>query len=965
MTLRPGTRIGDYDVIEPIGAGGMGEVYRARDPKLGRDVAIKILPETTRADADAHARFEREARAIAALNDPHIITIHEIARSDGLDYIVMEFVSGRSLAQIIPEQGLPAARAVSIAHQIASALATAHAAGIVHRDLKPANVMVTDADQVKVLDFGLAKVATDVSPEAMTGTAPLATQAGAVIGTVAYMSPEQARGQPVDLRSDVFSFGAVFYEMLSGRRAFPGQSAVATLSNLLTTDPNPIAALRPDVPADIKRLVAECLQRDRGARPTSDEIVRRLAAAIATVARSPARRGVRVLAAIAVLALAIAAGWWIKRSADARWVSTQAIPEIRQLIAAGKVFDAFVRARAAQPYARDDAEFARVTDEFVVRRSLTSTPPGAEVAIAPYGAGTDGWVTIGSTPLQNVALPATVLHLRITKPGYVTVEDLTAPPVWRPAVTLIPQSAGEPEMVRADGPDRPVPFYLVPGADPVELLVADFWIDRHEVTNREYKAFVDGGGYRRRELWTLPFQSGDRTLSWDEALTHFRDATGRPGPATWQAGTYPDGQENWPVTGVSWYEAGAYLRFAGKQMPTLPQWQAAAGYPGATFILQRANFRGRGAQAVGSARAVNRFGAHDLAGNVKEWVANAAGGGLRYILGGAWDEPPYMFTEMDARPPMERAANFGIRGARVDEGDRSLEQLGGEILRPDRDYARESPVADPVFAAYRRFYAYDRTPPKAITTATDDAHPEWRIETVTFPAAYGETVTAHVFLPKIGAPPYQALIFVTGADQFVVRSSRSLLKNPPFAHIVRSGRAVILPIVKGAFERGTDRFSSTTSKEGTLWRDYTVALEQDLARTLDYLETRRDIDHDRIGYVGSSRGASLSPLVLALEPARLKTAVLWIPGLYLSRPALEVDVFNFLPRVRQPVLMLSGRFDFIFPERSSQLPFFGLLGTAADRKRRVAYDTGHNLPPTEQIKETLDWLDRTLGPVSR
>ncbi|HET9370143.1 MAG TPA: protein kinase [Vicinamibacterales bacterium] len=967
MTLHPGTRLGAYDVLEALGAGGMGEVYRARDPKLERDVAIKIVPEDLRADAEAHTRFEREARAIAALNHPHIVTIHEIGRSNGLDFIVMELVRGRSLSEIIPAGGLPATKAVDLAHQMASALDAAHAAGIVHRDLKPANVMVTEAGQVKVLDFGLAKVGTEAPADAVTETAPLATQAGAVLGTVAYMSPEQARGLPVDVRSDIFSFGAVLYEMLAGRRAFPGDSAVTTLSNLLTHDPAPIAAIRRDLTSDVARLVTQCLQRDRSARPTSSEVVRRLAGASMAARPSAKRRVARAVAAMAIGVLALAGGWWLKRAADARWVSTEALPQIRQLMREQKIIDAFVRAREARPYASRVAEFAAVWQQLAVTESLATTPPDADVSIAPIGSDTPEWVSLGRTPLVDVSIPRGPLRIRVAKTGFGDAEDLVAPPLfWRESISLVADDGTPAGMVRANGPDRPAPFYLIPGADPVDLTFPDFWIDRHEITNREYKAFVDAGGYRRREFWIHPFVRSGRALSWDEAMATFVDATGRAGPATWQGGTYPDGQDTWPVTGVSWHEADAYLRFAGKQLLTLPHWQHASARIGASQILPTANFRGRGPLPAGRSNSVNRFGARDLAGNVKEWIANPAGGDLRYILGGAWDEPGYMFVETDARPAFERSANFGIRGARFDDGDRSAADLGGEIVRPDRDYSRETPVGDTVFAAYRGFFAYDRTPIEASIKASDDSHPEWRIETVTFPAAYaGETVIAHVFLPKPGKPPLQAVIFMPGSAQFIDRSSQQLLSNPPFAYVLRSGRAVVAPVVKGAFERGTEQFSSTTSKDGALWRDYTVALEKDLARTLDYLETRPDIDRDRIGFIGNSRGASLAPLVLALEPVRLKTAVLWIPGLYLAKPKPEVDIINFLPRVKQPVLMLSGSFDFIFPERTSQVPFYDLLGTRADRKRRVVYDSGHNLPLTEQIKETLAWLDQWLGPVGR
>jgi cephalosporin-C deacetylase-like acetyl esterase len=324
-----------------------------------------------------------------------------------------------------------------------------------------------------------------------------------------------------------------------------------------------------------------------------------------------------------------------------------------------------------------------------------------------------------------------------------------------------------------------------------------------------------------------------------------------------------------------------------------------------------------------------------------------------------------MGIEPDARDAFERAPNFGLRCATFDPADTSPERLGGPILRPSRDFSREQPVPDRVFEAYRRFYAYDPLPLNPTVVSTDTTPRDWIVQMVSFRAAYGgERVTARVYVPKRGAPPFQAVVFLPGAQAFAVRASDRETDTDFFGDLVRNGRIVIAPTLKGAWERWTPEFSVQTPKDSTLWRDYVVEWEKDVSRTVDYLQTRGDVNRDRIGYFGVSRGAAMAPISLALDP-RLKTAELAIPGFYLAHPAPEVDVLNFVPRVKQPVLMLSGRYDAIFPEQHSQVPFFDLLGTPAALKRRVVYDSGHNIPATELIRETLDWFDRHLGQVAR
>lgn len=262
-----GSELGHFSLLEKIGEGGMGQVYKARDTRLERLVAIKLLAEARLTDADLRARFVQEAKAPSALNHPNIITIHEIGEHDGRTFIVMELVDGKPLNELIHRKGMRLTEALRIGAQVADALASAHAAGIVHRDLKPANIMVDAHGRVKVLDFGMAKLFAPAAVGADEATRTLSldrpvTEEGAIVGSVPYMSPEQAEGKPVDARSDIFSFGAVLYEMITGQRAFPGESRISTLAAVVEKDPPPPSGISSTTPPELDRLIARCLRKD-------------------------------------------------------------------------------------------------------------------------------------------------------------------------------------------------------------------------------------------------------------------------------------------------------------------------------------------------------------------------------------------------------------------------------------------------------------------------------------------------------------------------------------------------------------------------------------------------------------------------------------------------------------------------------------------------------------------------------
>jgi Tol biopolymer transport system component/serine/threonine protein kinase len=333
--LPSGARISHFDILEKLGEGGMGAVYKARDRRLDRLVAIKVLSGKAAADPERQARLVQEAKTASALNHPHIVTIYEIDVADGLAFIAMEYIEGRTLEQLIPSKGLRFVEALRFAIQAADALAAAHAAGIVHRDVKPANVMVSTKGIVKVLDFGIAKLkdggATNAAPEEDEATVTVVapeTRGGSILGTVAYMSPEQAEGKEIDSRSDIFSFGVMLYEMLTGRRPFRGDTQVATVAAIVHQEPPPVRQLAEAVPADLDRVVSRCLRKDPARRfqtmadlkVTLEELKEESDSgrlALAAPQRPASRRRLWQWAAAALLLAAVAGIWLLRKTAPA------------------------------------------------------------------------------------------------------------------------------------------------------------------------------------------------------------------------------------------------------------------------------------------------------------------------------------------------------------------------------------------------------------------------------------------------------------------------------------------------------------------------------------------------------------------------------------------------------------------------------------------------------------------------
>jgi len=491
--------------------------------------------------------------------------------------------------------------------------------------------------------------------------------------------------------------------------------------------------------------------------------------------------------------------------------------------------------------------------------------------------------------------------------------------------------------------------------------LAAFLIDRYEVTNEEYRKFVDAGGYRKPELWKQPFVRDGRALSWQEAMALFHDSGGLPGPATWEGGNYPKGRARHPVAGISWFEAAAYAEFVGKSLPTVYHWTMASQPEKAPLVVAGSNFLEESTRPAGRGSALSGFGTYDMAGNVKEWCWNESTEGRRFIMGGGFGEPNYMFYLTDARSPWERSENFGFRCARYDAPPSP--EIMARVEYKGQDYRNAQPVSDKVYRTYTAMYAYDKDASLNAKVESLGENEQWRREKVTFDAAYyGERVPAYLFLPKNARPPFQTIVYFPGAFAFLDDKFDLAGLEEGRGFLLKSGRAVIVPIYKGLYERRDDIHVGVNPP--SVWRDHFVAWAKDLGRAIDYLQTRKDIDATKIGYFGDSLGGKMGAMLPALEK-RLKVVVLSSGGFYtLGTYPPEANPFNFVPRVTQPVLMLNGRYDTSFPYDSCQRPLFEHLGTPPEDKKHVIYETGHNVfSDREAVRECIDWLNKYLGPV--
>jgi dienelactone hydrolase len=606
---------------------------------------------------------------------------------------------------------------------------------------------------------------------------------------------------------------------------------------------------------------------------------------------------------------------------------------------------------------------------------IKTEPASADIYVKEYDHPERDWEHIGVSPIESLRMPIGIFRWKMEKEGYETV--LAASSSWD--VVLIPDNQLVPcDLVRVLNEKGSVPegMVRVGGAETPFGKIEDFYIDRFEVTNKQYKEFIDGGGYRNKNYWKHEFIKDGNVLIWEEAMAEFVDLTDRPGPAMWQAGDYPEGEENYPVSGICWYEAAAYAEFAGKTLPTSHHWGIARGeytpmiqWPqlgGYAIFAPFSNFQGKGTVDAGGLQSLTSYGAYDMAGNVREWCWNESLKG-RSIRGGAWNDNPYMFRNISYASPFDRSPQNGFRCALYPDPEAIPDSVFQALeLEDARDLYREKPVPDSIFEVYMEHFAFDKTELNAQLESKDETSEDWIKERITFDAAYGgERMIAVLFLPKKAVPPFQTVIYFPGEQAKYRNSSQEIERDLEFSaflsFLVKNGRAVLYPVLKGTMERRADAMV-LAEPETHLKTEYRIQVVKDIKRCIDYLETRQDIDSDKLAYFGMSWGGNWPASVIMAVEERLKTSVL-LAGKLVADGFPQVNPINYVSRVKTPTLMINGRYDIHY--ETNVLPLYNLLGTPEKHKELKTYETDHIPPKNEFIREILAWLDKYLGPVNR
>lgn len=937
LDLKKGEKIGVFEIEELIGKGGMGEVYLAHDTRLNRPIAIKILPPAGVFDATANERLMHEAQAAAVLEHPNICTIHEIVETDEYSFIVMQYVEGKTLSDLLENETFSIRRALKIIAQIAEAIRDAHTNGIIHRDIKPANIIVSLGNQIKVLDFGLAKRFNPEDGET-SSLKSILSHPGLIMGTASYMSPEQTRGTAVDARTDLWSLGVVLYEMTAGKKPFMGDSLADKFVSILNDEPH----FPEDFDEALKEIILRLLEKDADKRyQTADELIadlknlrqevefeKQLQTHISTEADSSilnarflhsgkinTEKKLRIVedtpktfwqkigwtqiisSSLLFLILGIS-GWYLLNQSNLNWAREQA-KKAAKLAETERNFEAYDLVLQIQNYlSPDDEELKKLMPTITDKLSVTSEPAGANVYLKRFLPNENGEFPepqfVGTTPIKNLQIARGHHILRIEKEGFAPFERTISGTIPRIGGSFIDSPPLEVEAELIEANKVPENMVFVPGGEyslvnwarPIQdkVQLDAFFIDKYEVPNKDFKEFISAGGYQTKKFWKFPFIREGREISLEEAVESFKDKTGLPAPRGWSNQNFPEEEENLPVTGITWYEAAAFAEFREKQLPTVFQWEKAARngvfdprYNAMPWGLikqgETTDFRANFSSG-GAVSVTNlEFGMSPFG------VFNMAGNVSEWLLnhsGGNFVTGGGAWNDLPY--------SFGDYGEYP--GFFASNKLGFRCVlnspgtKKDQGSQDLLPEEVPNYESsnennYKIWLTHYQYDKKPLDAkiVATEETEEWTMQKITFAGENNELIIAYLHLPKNYKRPLQIIHYLPPGD--VVDGLRSVPDSVEMflAPFLKSGRGVFTVVLKGYDERPFPNDYVPPKRNTVEFRRQAVNWMTDLRRGVDYLQTRDDIDFKTLTFVGISNGANLGVLTLGVEK-RYNSAIL-------------------------------------------------------------------------------------------
>ena len=656
--------------------------------------------------------------------------------------------------------------------------------------------------------------------------------------------------------------------------------------------------------------------------------------------------------------------FYYNKGEDNKNILEEVLPSIHEAYEKGNINSVYNKAKVILEKYPDNSVIQSYFDKVTTSVNIYSSPSNLKLYFKFPNDTANTWMFIGNTPLENIKIPQKWVDLKFVSsnneffasshPYYLNDND---------NLFILPR-----EEIKED---KDFKLFLgrnirlkFPGIDHLpNVKIAPFLISKNEVTNIKYQQFVNNGGYTSPQYWDFPITIDGKTYTFENTVVKFVGDFGKVGPANWSFSKYPKGQEQFPVTGISWFEARAYAKYMDMSLPNAYQWSHAANMGSSSRFVPKSNFSKNQLNPIGDIETNNYNGIYDIAGNVREWVINVSDelNINRAILGGCFLDDDYFFNDYYGQNAFERSIGNGMRLLKnLEPNDEVVSKSNEPIYIQTRDFYSLPKVSEDVFNIFKRQFAEYNTD-LSDNTSNVKINEMYNVIRYEIPSVDGnEIFPGYIFYNSKLEPPYKPVIFFPGSNAIHLTNTDIMLKNnlEYFNYLLEAGYAVVHPIYTSTYER-EDELKSDYPEKTKKYKDHVITWGKEFKKTIDYIESRKDLDIHNLSFYGVSWGGYMANTLLALDQ-RVKAAVLNVAGFCFQETYQEIESYLYTPRIKCPVIMLNGKYDVFFPLKTSQKPMFDLLGTNNEDKKHYVYTSGHYVPRKKLISEHLSWLEKYL-----